>query len=569
MFRVHKIWSNNLSVKNLVLLFFTIVLWFISVITLAQIDIPSSIDNAWQTIARITITASGTDSTPLIEMSSWGIHIDDTVLNDWGNFSGKILGIDENGDVIYVYSYNLVGSWTWGWWTGDGHWTGDNTGDIRNLNSGNVGIWTSIMSGKLHIKSSWDTDIYIEEQTPGMAASLRLLTPTRTWIAGWDSSPDIFFIGTIGHQEYFAMNSNGYVGIGTTWPKAKLQVSGIFIAWNYNNSIQNATDSSILWWKSNSLNWDQSTIWWGNNNKILSGRLSFIWWGIDNRIFHGATSFIWWWSNNSLTGNGLTICGGMNNKILGGRAANRAEMGLSTIWWGWHNEIYGGGAFIWWWQTNILTGHYVTIGWGHENRINWYLSFIGWGAKNIINWTWSFIGWGGRYNWEGNSISWANFSSIVWWTSNKIYTATNAFIGWGDSNVITWNSNYSTIPGWWDNIINNATYSFAAWVRAKANYNNSFVWNSDVAKDFSSVKPNTFIINALGGVWIGTENPQWDLNVAWNGLLVLKPLYTNTNGCSIQWAIHYNNKWSTTGGYLCYCDGEKRRQIQDNTLLCI
>jgi len=41
------------------------------VITLADISIPSVIDNAWQTIGRITITEDGTDTTAMqIDISS-------------------------------------------------------------------------------------------------------------------------------------------------------------------------------------------------------------------------------------------------------------------------------------------------------------------------------------------------------------------------------------------------------------------------------------------------------------------------------------------------------------------
>gem|GEM_PF-2246899 len=62
MFRIHHISNNTLSIKNLILLFLTIVMGFASVITLAQITIPSSIDNAQQTIGRVTITSDGTAS---------------------------------------------------------------------------------------------------------------------------------------------------------------------------------------------------------------------------------------------------------------------------------------------------------------------------------------------------------------------------------------------------------------------------------------------------------------------------------------------------------------------------
>jgi hypothetical protein len=71
MFKVHNVNNNIISIKNLILLFLTIVMGFGSVITLAQISIPSSIDNAWQTIMRITITSDGTDSgTPLWDFNS-------------------------------------------------------------------------------------------------------------------------------------------------------------------------------------------------------------------------------------------------------------------------------------------------------------------------------------------------------------------------------------------------------------------------------------------------------------------------------------------------------------------
>lgn len=58
---MHNINSNTISIRNLILLFLTIVLGFASVITLANIDILSDIENARQTIAKITVTADGTN----------------------------------------------------------------------------------------------------------------------------------------------------------------------------------------------------------------------------------------------------------------------------------------------------------------------------------------------------------------------------------------------------------------------------------------------------------------------------------------------------------------------------
>jgi hypothetical protein len=71
MFSTHNLNSNQLSIRNLILLFLTIVMGFASVITLAQITIPSSIQNARQTIAKVSITEDGTDTSILeVEISS-------------------------------------------------------------------------------------------------------------------------------------------------------------------------------------------------------------------------------------------------------------------------------------------------------------------------------------------------------------------------------------------------------------------------------------------------------------------------------------------------------------------
>ena len=44
---------------------------------------------------------------------------------------------------------------------------------------------------------------------------------------------------------------------------------------------------------------------------------------------------------------------------------------------------------------------------------------------------------------------------------------------------------------------------------------------------FQSEHSNSFIINAPGGVGIGTNNPQGDLHVAGSGVVVFEPQDTN------------------------------------------
>ncbi len=205
MFKVHKIWSRELSAKNLIMLFFTIVLGFASMITLAQLTIDANINNAWQTIAGISITATGNNTQSLIELSSGGLTINagglymkwsgiviaSSAIDSIVSFSWKVLWIDNNGNIIYTTG--LIIPWADAWTV-----TGNN---IYRL-TGNVGIGTSNPIYKLHIVNSGSTDVYIEEQKQGQAASLNLKNPARTRTIWWDSSPDIFYISRI---------------IGTTW----------------------------------------------------------------------------------------------------------------------------------------------------------------------------------------------------------------------------------------------------------------------------------------------------------------------------------------------------------------
>lgn len=109
MFNAHNINNNTISIRNLILLFLTIVFGFASVITLAQINIMSDISNARQTISKISITEDGTDSAQLeMEISSEGIYINSGILDVQTTFSGKVLGIDEEGNLIYVLSEDLI-----------------------------------------------------------------------------------------------------------------------------------------------------------------------------------------------------------------------------------------------------------------------------------------------------------------------------------------------------------------------------------------------------------------------------------------------------------------------------
>ncbi len=334
MFRTHKITSTSISIKNLVLLFFTIVFWFASVITLADIEIASDINNARQTIAKTTITSDGTDSgIREMEISSWGIFINPAIIQEQQAFSWKVLGIDSLGNLVYVTSQNLIVSWANG---GGDTWT--LSGDDVYRATGNVGIGTNNPTDKLHVVNSWSTDVYIEEKAPWMAANLNLKNPIRSRAIWWDSDPDMFYVGLTNSSIYFAITSGGNVGIGTTQPKANLQVVGNFIAG----------------WTNSNISWNNSSIAGGNDNNII-GIWSFIWWGKDNNI-QWDYNFIWMWWIGEMAGqwniiswsNYSAIVGWIKNQIL-------SLSNYSFIPWGKSNIISGANySFAWWEYSRAL-----------------------------------------------------------------------------------------------------------------------------------------------------------------------------------------------------------------------
>lgn len=453
---------------------------FASVITLAQITIPSSIDNAQQTIGRVTITsdgtASGTEFRDINYDGAGGTRING--LDEETGFSWKVLGIDTAGNLVYIFSENLIISWA-GAGGGSGYWTG-NGADIYNINTGNIGIGTASMSGKLHIKGAGTTDVYIEDTNPWSAANLNLKNTTRTWAIWWDSSPDLFYVGIAWWSRYLTITPTGNIGIGTDTPKAPLQVSGNLIAGWYNNAITGSY-SSILWGGADGIT--------TNSENKINGTASSIWWGIANYI-HSDKWFIWWGNSNT---------------------------------------IYALNWFIWWWSSNHITWQtFWTIWWGQSNNLNWYVGFIWWGNGNTIEWNYNVIWWG------------------LW----------NSITGW---------SSYSSIIGGWWNTIIWSLYSFAGWINATSLHNYSFIWNSNPWDKFQTTKPKTFIVNALGGVGIRTNNPQGDLHIAGSGVAVFQPQINNPQSAGSSCSTTGSVVFHQTANKLCYCNGNNRLYVDTNT----
>ena len=91
--------------------------------------------------------------------------------------------------------------------------------------TGNVGIGTTAPAAPLHVRSTGQPDVIVEETTVGNAVQIALVNTTRSWELGSDSSPDQFTIhdATAGITR-LSIDNSGNVGIGTTSPNNPLEM---------------------------------------------------------------------------------------------------------------------------------------------------------------------------------------------------------------------------------------------------------------------------------------------------------------------------------------------------------
>lgn len=290
----NKTWNHSkIKTRNVIVLFSTIVLGFVSVIALADLTIQTDIQNARQTIMHVTLTSNGMDDGIVnMDMSSWGIYINTDIVDAQTTYSWDVLGLDSNGYVVRVASEWLTVSWVWlggGGWD-DGDWTTGNNNTYRN--TGSVGIGSAPVTGKLYITSSTETELALEETNASNAANINLINTANTRMLWWFT--DRFYIGNNGIS-FLNITTDGNVGIGTITPSDKLEINGnaLFSLSNtarYISPVINPAgvwnDFAILWWGSyNNAWWTLSLVWgnsmtggWGQNPVATWGNVRIEWW---------------------------------------------------------------------------------------------------------------------------------------------------------------------------------------------------------------------------------------------------------------------------------------------------
>jgi len=254
-----------------------------------------------------------------------------------------------------------------------------------------------------------------------------------------------------------------------------------------------------------------ATIAGGQNNDAFAG-YSAVGGGLNNQVFgvygtiagggsadlDNPTT-----SNNQVLDDYGTISGGGGN-TAGSDDSDPDSAIFTTIGGGRENtvsETYGtvGGGYI-----NLADGYSASVGGGYNNNATNNYAVVAGGTGNTASGANAAVA-GGKSNTASQT------SSGVGGGQNN--TAGGAFsaIGGGYSNQIT--ANYGTIPGGFQNFIG-GNFGFAAGYQARAEHQGSFVWSDSQTDTFASTGPDQFLIDASGGVGIGTNTPSHMLTVA-------------------------------------------------------
>lgn len=171
--------------------------WFYFFVSAQSLEVATDLNNAHQTIGRVTITDDGTnDWNPFFDFN-WATHIA-TFSDVQPDVIVKKLWLNNANQLVYE-----------NWWLVD---DGDRViawNDIYR-ETWHVSIWTNTMPWwKLNVVSNdaWNPELYIE-QTTDTASNIRLKSLSRTWsIWAYGTTSDYFFISTNGNA-YFSIEPN-------------------------------------------------------------------------------------------------------------------------------------------------------------------------------------------------------------------------------------------------------------------------------------------------------------------------------------------------------------------------
>jgi hypothetical protein len=213
-------------------------------------------------------------------------------------------------------------------------------------------------------------------------------------------------------------------------------------------------------------------------------------------------------SNNRVTDEYGTVGGGGANRA-GDGAGTKSDAIFATVAGGRGNVAESTYAVVSGGNTNVANGYAATIAGGEAQITDNNFATVSGGTFNIANGQYATVS-GGRENTASNQ------SAVV--SGGFSNTASNVFsyVGGGTLNAASGIS--ATVPGGQENTAS-GQYALAAGYRAGAQHNGTFVWSDSSADIFNSTANDQFLINAAGGVGIGTNSPSEILTVGGNILV--------------------------------------------------
>ncbi len=212
---------------------------------------------------------------------------------------------------------------------------------------------------------------------------------------------------------------------------------------------------------------------------------------------------------------GLAVNTNLSSVALG--TGNAASANFATVSGGTANTANAAYATVGGGTDNTASGERATVGGGYFNMASGDRSVVAGGYGNEAGGYTAFVGAGLGNRASGNSATLGG-------GANNIASGGDSFVGGGSSNHAT--NGAATVPGGENNLAG-GSYSFAAGQRAKALHDGAFVWADHQAADFASAADDQFLIRALGGVGINTNNPN-GAALAVNGNVTINGTFTGS-----------------------------------------
>ncbi len=272
----------------------------------------------------------------------------------------------------------------------------------------------------------------------------------------------------------------------------------------------NATHGTVGGGGFNSVTAPFGTVGGGASNSV-TGTYGTASGGLDNGVLgpYGAVGGGWY---NYVFGDYGTIAGGgPSDPGNPSTSNNRTWDDYGTVSGGGGNTAGDGdsdpdsapGATVGGGLDNTAGSSYATVAGGYSNTAESYAASVSGGTNNAASDSGATVGGG-----SGNTAS-NNYAVVAGGYSNAasgVY-ATNSG-GW--FNQVT--GNFGAIPGGIQNYVG-GNYGFAAGYGARAEHQGAFVWSGS-SEAFTSTAVNQFLVDASGGVGIGTNAPSHMLTVS-------------------------------------------------------